>query len=242
LSLNLFGQSNSYYWHKGEKIPLTIEKHKKFVLYENQQAENAILYFEDNNWKIVKKDRDNSVDRVVPHNNGIRNEMLYWSVLEKDRDGFTDSQIQQLSNQVLYVSPFFRTQNGEEVGLSHIFYVKLKKAEDIEILEEFEKENNVEIIGNNKFMPMWYTLVCTKNSKGNALQMANLFYESGQFSSAEPDLMADNLIQCTDDDYSPDQWNLTLLPWICTTIFQSGWYRFPCFARSLPSHGRLNGF
>jgi hypothetical protein len=47
----------------------------------------------------------------------------------------------------------------------------------------------VEIVGNNGFMPLWYTLSCSKNSKGNALEMANTFYETGFFSNvAEGDL------------------------------------------------------
>jgi hypothetical protein len=80
--------------------------------------------------------------------------------------------------------------------------------DDINVLESFASENNVEILGNNKFMPLWYTLACTKSSAGNALKMANLFYESGKFSAAEPDLMVDDLPQCVDDEYFSDQWNL----------------------------------
>jgi hypothetical protein len=44
---------------------------------------------------------------------------------------------------------------------------------------------------------------------GNAMEMANLFYESGRFSSAEPDLMVDDLPMCVDDDYFTYQWNLS---------------------------------
>lgn len=86
--------------------------------------------------------------------------------------------------------------------------MRLFKAEDIDKLKDFAKENNVEILGRNIFMPLWYTLSCTKYSKGNALEMANAFYESGIFRAAEPDLMCDNLIQCVNDDYFSDQWNL----------------------------------
>lgn len=40
----------------------------------------------------------------------------------------------------------------------------------------------------NEFMPLWYTLSCDNESAGDALQMANEFYESGLFEFAEPDL------------------------------------------------------
>jgi hypothetical protein len=63
-------------------------------------------------------------------------------------------------------------------------------------------------------MPLWYTLSCTTESSGNALEMANLFFESDLFSAAEPDLMGDgNDINCASDPLfngvgSNRQWNL----------------------------------
>jgi len=38
-------------------------------------------------------------------------------------------------------------------------------------------------------MPLWYTLSCSKNSAGNALEMANLFYESNLFSAIDIDFL-----------------------------------------------------
>ncbi len=32
MSINLFGQRDSYYWYKDEKIPLRLEEHKEFML------------------------------------------------------------------------------------------------------------------------------------------------------------------------------------------------------------------
>lgn len=66
----------------------------------------------------------------------------------------------------------------------------------------------MEIVGNDSFMPLWYILSCNKNSKGNALEMANLFYESGYFASAQPDLMEDLNINCTNDPLFNEQWHL----------------------------------
>lgn len=57
-------------------------------------------------------------------------------------------------------------------------------------------------------MPEWFVLSCDNESKGNALEMANSFYESGLFAAAEPDLMEDMLIQCVNDTYFPQQWAL----------------------------------
>jgi hypothetical protein len=61
-------------------------------------------------------------------------------------------------------------------------------------------------------MPLWYTLSCSKNSTGNALEMANLFYESKLFSVTEVDFLTHYELHnnnCVNNDvYFNDQWNL----------------------------------
>lgn len=47
-------------------------------------------------------------------------------------------------------------------------------------------ETNTELVKQNEFMPKWYELRATKNSKGDALKMANYFYETGFFECSEP--------------------------------------------------------
>ena len=45
------------------------------------------------------------------------------------------------------------------------------------------------IVKQDIFMPLWYVLSITEASKLNAMEIANLFHESGLFSTAYPDLM-----------------------------------------------------
>lgn len=47
-----------------------------------------------------------------------------------------------------------------------------------------------------------------KNSVLNAMQMANVSYETGLFHTAEPDLMINNLINCSNDQYFNHQWGV----------------------------------
>lgn len=102
---------------------------------------------------------------------------------------------------VLYESAFFQIPDREsavspsaglipykvEIALTDKLYVKLKRLEDFPILEQMAVENNVEIHGSNLFMPLWYILSCTKNSRGNALEIANKFHETNLFESAQPE-------------------------------------------------------
>lgn len=105
---------------------------------------------------------------------------------------------------IAYEAPFFVGQSGKELGLSHLLYVKLFDPADVGHLERLAEEHRLTILGNNTYMPLWYALACDRNSKGNALEMANLFYETGLFSAAQPDLMEDDLADCVNDPFFGD--------------------------------------
>ena len=90
---------------------------------------------------------------------------------------------------ILYQGAFYATEkNGHELGLSQLLYVRLKNANDIDKLNELAEASNVKIIGTYKNDSLLYILHCTKVSEGNALQMANKFYETGKFTYSQPDL------------------------------------------------------
>ena len=72
---------------------------------------------------------------------------------------------------------------------SNIFYVQVKDTNDISDLNNTILETNTMIRGQNQFMSDWYSLYADKNSNGDALQMANYFYETGLFEASEPDII-----------------------------------------------------
>jgi hypothetical protein len=128
---------------------------------------------------------------------------LFWSVVN-----LCDTvEIKNLKSFV-YNAPFFITQNHNEVGLSHLFYVKLNSLNDTLLLKQLSASYQIDILGNNLYQPLWFTLACSNKSYGNALEMANIFYETGLFSSAEPDIMIDGLLQCVNDSLFVEQWGL----------------------------------
>jgi len=90
---------------------------------------------------------------------------------------------------VVAVSPYFKTEGCDRVGMANTFVVKLHKAEDLAILEEISTLHNIKQIGQNKFMPLWYTLAVTKESAFNAMEAANYFYETGLFWKTEPEFL-----------------------------------------------------
>jgi len=93
-----------------------------------------------------------------------------------------------------------------------LFYVKLYKTSDITLLDSIANSNNVSILGNDSDMPLIYTMECSNQSTGNALDMANLFYESTYFEHSTPSFTESfnylNTFECVNDFYFDQQWGL----------------------------------
>ena len=81
---------------------------------------------------------------------------------------------------------------GEQIGNKCInsygsnFHVKVFDENDLTALNQKIAETNTELVNQNEFMPKWVELRATKNSNGDALKMANYFFETGLFESSEP--------------------------------------------------------
>ncbi len=72
---------------------------------------------------------------------------------------------------------------------SNSFYVKVKNADNISDLENIVLQTNTIIKMQDKYMKEWYILNADKDSQGDALKMANYFFETGLFVYSEPDIL-----------------------------------------------------
>jgi len=72
---------------------------------------------------------------------------------------------------------------------SSIFYVKVHNPDDLLDLNNTMQATNTTLFNQNEFLPQWFSLRANKHSKGDALQMANYFYETGLFLACEPDII-----------------------------------------------------
>lgn len=66
------------------------------------------------------------------------------------------------------------------------FYVKVFDENDLADLNQKIAETNTALVEQNEFMPKWFELRATKNSNGDALKMANYFYETRLFEYSGP--------------------------------------------------------
>lgn len=107
---------------------------------------------------------------------------------------------------VLQVLPSFDI-GGKRVDVTNNFYVKLQSLEAVSLLEEMAAEYGITIVGNNEYMPLWYTLSCNNQSLLNSIDAANVFFESGLFEFSEPEFSYNDLAQ-SNDTYYASQWGI----------------------------------
>ncbi len=200
---------SDYYWYHNKKIFLKKNITKQYILYKDN-----IQDWEQKNNAQFAMDNTHDLDMacIIPlKKTSIQKESLKWGIIENVQT----QKINLYQNQnILYCSPVYETSGGKEIGISHLFYVKLKSEADEDKLIDFASKYKVEILGKDKYLPLWYTLSCDKNSSGDVLEIVRSFYESGVFSTAEPDIMV-NLsmsskasLSYPNDTYFNKQWNL----------------------------------
>ncbi|MDR1592404.1 MAG: T9SS type A sorting domain-containing protein [Prevotellaceae bacterium] len=181
LGISVFAQEY-YYWYRGEKIPLELMPTRKFILLaspddtlalKNRLTEQHIHVYPFEITPITHL-KDKYIDK----------ESDCWTVIEGENlPDFT------FDESILYETPGFllteATINRETLP-SHVIYVRLRQASDFTALQNLAAEKGVTIRGSSN-ITLWYILECSKESAGNTLQMANLFYETGLFEAAEPE-------------------------------------------------------
>jgi hypothetical protein len=84
---------------------------------------------------------------------------------------------------------FLVTGDSLDLGIYDIFLCKLKSDSLINHLTDLVIKTNTKIVRFSN-LGGYYLIRADKNSKGDALDMSNEFYESGYFEYAEPDFVA----------------------------------------------------
>jgi len=215
---NQSAQDSYFYYYQGEKQHL--ELNTEYILVSSIDPDKL----NNNNFRSqiqIEKASEISIDDfsktlLSPNNFKRKHDTRYFQELELKQNISESKYLDYLeilrTNPKLIVSPYFEGKNGNKVCISNYFSVKLNDPSDFPLLEEQLLKHKVELVGYNKYMPLWFTLSVTPQSL-DALQMANLFYETGLFAQAEPDLVGAYTINGVDsftpnDLYYNDQWGL----------------------------------
>lgn len=201
---NIIISQEYFYYYGGNKIPLKLNTDYIYISADiNKRLPNV-----GNTRQINTDTIDESylnrikgaVNTQIRHNAGIH---LGSNISEKEYF----EMISNISkNEDVIVAPSFNL-DGDRLELSEYFYVCLKQLSDTILLFNKSAETNMRIVAQDQFMENWFTLAITEKSQLNSLEAANMFYESGLFKYAEPDLRMEDPLLSNDPKYS-QQWGL----------------------------------
>ena len=228
LCLFLNAQENlldrQFYYYKGERFYLEVDYSRISVISEGKFDIDKVTKRDDFFTISIKNEGKSYAGQNVIPVHDISKMIQYEEIfiaeielLETIKQADYHDIIQQFSkeNNVIKVMPTY-TVSSQKLGISNNFYVKLFKEEDRSKLFELARKYSIQILGYNEFMPLWFTLSCNQETSFNVIEAANLFYETGLFESAEPELLYHNLL-ASNDEYFLNQWGLKNTGQYCNT-------------------------
>ncbi len=169
-------------------------KFNKDLTFEQKQAilasEKAVLALKDEDVLPVP-------DVTIAKVQGLNEEALY-ELLKR----------LQANPSVHYANPFLVYEDGTLQGIQDRVVVRLKSSKDLQTLRTYAKRFNFSIVDWDNYDPNIYIIQTNKNSKGNALEVANALYETQVFDWAEPDFLLLLKRFNTNDTYLNYQWSL----------------------------------
>ncbi len=171
-----------HYWFQREQIQIKRSENKSFVLFRSSDR-LALL----SSLRKIGIGIDSSKIKAYGYGGTDLSGDAAYSFLNYE---WAEIGINYMSAtaipEVAYSAPYYSWKGGPEFPLTNLVCVYLSTTADTTHLKRLSKEYNVGIIGKVPKIPQCYVVACTKQSKGNALEVANLFYGSGLFESAEP--------------------------------------------------------
>ena len=195
-------EASDFYWYRGEKIYLRKVQDKSYVMFKSKNANVLISSLAKAKVRLdankIEKYQYEGTDNMGKAAKNFKD--YEWSELRiSDKEAYNYPEIE-------YAAPYYYAEDGSTFPLTNIVYVVLKEKGDLPILEKMATKYNVEIFGRFQGRQELYALACTKDSKGNALEIANIFYESELFHIAEPAFISGK--PQTADPYYSQQWYL----------------------------------
>ena len=208
-------QSEYYYYYKGNRIDLEVDSTHLYVVSEGEFQPQSCTYARASQYNVSHSSRSqiyNIVEPLQKQRSSRPVPEVYFSTMEIP-EGLGKSQFEEFiqdvkaTNGVWQALPSFLI-NGKRVNATNNFYVRLRSADDVNILHQMASQYRIDVVGYNGFMPLWYTLACTSSSSMNAIEAANLFYCSNRFASSKPEFTYSFSALHSDDDLYEQQWNL----------------------------------
>ena len=195
MSLN----AQTFYYHKGEKINLTVDKNYIHIIADDEFIKSSNINQLVQNFNL-EFDNSKPIQGLVKLRLKSESEMPeYLKLIESLRQ----------NEQIKHVFPFFERGNATiPIGTADIFYVKLKEVRDTILLRKIAEQQNVQIVKQVPYMPQWYILSIRNSALRNSVYATNYFYETGNFEDVDPAFIFNFRTNCTNDPMFNQLWGL----------------------------------
>ena len=195
-------ESDIFYYYFGEKIFLQEREDMLFLKFVDIESRELFLKETLNGISLLKVYNPNGeLQFESPDSSDIL-------ILESGAGAITDDYLAELSNRedVVLASRLLEYQ-GRFMARSSVFAVKLKSTSDLGVLKGLAAQYNCEIWRYEWTGENVYYLNIPKHSEWDAINLSNLFFETGMFEFSSPDFFVQAEL-CSADAYYTDQWGL----------------------------------
>lgn len=182
---------NDFYYHMGKQIPLSRNNKKVCVSISKSEVNTRKLIL--SHVDVISTIDDDKLDIFIIH--------------KSDYEKLTSMKFWEVERRKVLLTYCYRTADNTEVFSTPYLNVRLKKEQDIKLLESYSKEHGIEIINHDSLMPLWYILTITPLSGKSSLDCANEIWESGYFAASVVDFCSDDITSSNDPLFN-QQWGL----------------------------------
>ena len=196
-SLNAQQINYNFYYYFGEKIYLTEKTDKMFIkLSEDADKQEllAIILADDSIKLSAGYEKYFGLSAILEAKENIN---ISPAILNKYR----------FNKNIISAQLMLEYKNTLLLGLIDEFIVKLKPTTSLKQLQSLMSKYSCLIVKESPYVKNQYLVSVSKTSALNALQTANLFYETGLFEFSTPNFVVINPL-CSIDTYFDDQWGL----------------------------------
>ena len=219
LFVNIFAQNLHYYYHNN-KVNLKLDKSYLNITVNTNFSKSSLDTITTDNIDLIDDKSIYPNPTIKYAKIKIDSSMSYGNYLKIFNTLRNIPGVRTVNPNVIY--------NNYKFEVSDYVYIKLKSANDYQILVNEAQEKKLSILGQVPSMPLWYVLRCTKNTIEHTLNLSSDLYQTNLFAEVEPDLNKKivndinrtsdvNMLDtqnpltpdtCADDQFFSDQWGL----------------------------------
>lgn len=206
-------QENYYSYQSSDTVHYTLNKRYIAVQFDT-------FWVSDSLSQIWNRPEWDSIPIEYDRVSGIKNYISFFINYPTDSSLDTNTFYQRIKDSistrlnVSSINPLLISESGDTIIPTQTFFVKLRRnagtgdydSSDILAYHELLESTNTEII-QAEYLPGIDLLSVADSPTLSSLEAANMFYESGYFTVAEPNLISEIRL-CTNDTYYTSQWGI----------------------------------